>query len=149
MASPSRALSAKYLYVCTEQLQRIRGTQSKMRERRRIAVVARILGKMVMTKRVSVTGIISIPAPPFKRGGHFVASSLHFWCRWRKNWAKRRGFARSGALCLPGAGHGLLSGVLARCWVAYGCVTSCCDASDTHRSTANRYKRGISSELPE
>ena len=28
--------------------------------------------------------IISIPAPLFKRGGHFVASFLSFCCRWRK-----------------------------------------------------------------
>ena len=40
---------------------------------------------MVITKRVSVTCIISIPAPLFKRGGHFVARFLHFCCRWRKN----------------------------------------------------------------
>ena len=81
---------------------------------------------MTITKRVSVTGIISIPAPPFKRGGHFVASSLQFCCRWRKNrlrllvdtprrvrlrvalsgscfavTGKSRGFARSGALGQP------------------------------------------------
>ena len=30
-------------------------------------------------------GIISIPASLFKRGGHLVASFLHFCCRWRKN----------------------------------------------------------------
>ena len=51
--------------------------------------------------------IISIPAPLFKRGWHFVARFLHFCCRWRKNMAARRGFARSGALGLPGAEHGL------------------------------------------
>ena len=41
--------------------------------------MARILEdwNLVITKRVSVTGIISIPAPLFKRGGHFVASFLH------------------------------------------------------------------------
>ena len=40
------------------------------------AVVARILRKMVMSKRVSVTGIISISAPLlFKPGCHFVADS--------------------------------------------------------------------------
>ena len=44
--------------------------------------------------------------------GHFVASFLHCCCRWRKNRAKSRGFARSGALGLPGAGHGLAGGVL-------------------------------------
>ena len=54
-------------------------------------------------------GIISIPAPLFKRGGHFVARFLHFCCRWCKKRAARRGFARSGALGLPGAGHGLAS----------------------------------------
>ena len=32
-----------------------------------------------------VTCIISIPAPLFKRGGHFVASFLQFCCRWREN----------------------------------------------------------------
>ena len=50
-------------------------------------------------------GIISIPAPVFKRGWHFVARFLHFCCRWHKKRAARRGFARSGALGLPGAGH--------------------------------------------
>ena len=30
-------------------------------------------------------GIISIPAPLFKRGVHFVERFLHFCCRWRKN----------------------------------------------------------------
>ena len=53
--------------------------------------------------------IISIPAPLFKRGGHFVARFLHFCCRWRKKRAARGGFARSGALGLdahaePGSG---------------------------------------------
>ena len=34
---------------------------------------------MVITLSVYLLrGIISIPAPLFKRGGHFVASSLHF-----------------------------------------------------------------------
>ena len=56
---------------------------------------------------VTVTCIISIPAPLFKRGWHFVASFLHFCCRWREIRAKCRGFARSRALGLPGAGHGL------------------------------------------
>ena len=46
-------------------------------------------------------------------GGHFVARFLHFCCRWRENWAKRRGFARSGALGLPSAGHGLAGGFCA------------------------------------
>ena len=79
-------------------------------------------------------GIVSIPAPLFKRGGHFVARFLQFCCRWRKNrlrllvdmprrgrlrvalsgscfavTGKSRGFARSGALGQPGAGHGLAS----------------------------------------
>ena len=49
-------------------------------------------------KRVSVACIISISAPLFKRGEHFVARFLHFCCRWRKNRAARGGFARSGAL---------------------------------------------------
>ena len=43
--------------------------------------------------------------------GQIVASFLQFCCRWRKNRAKSRGFARSGALGQPGgqpgAGHGL------------------------------------------
>ena len=56
--------------------------------------------------------IISIPAPLFKRGGHFVARFLHFWCRWRKNRPASLGCPAAGALGLPGAGHGLLSGVL-------------------------------------
>ena len=47
-------------------------------------------------------GIISISAPLFKRGGHFVENFLHFFCRWRKNTLARGGFARSGALGLPG-----------------------------------------------
>ena len=67
---------------------------------------------MVMTKRVSVTGHYINSRPLFKRGGHFVASFLHFCCRWRKKRAARGGFARSGALGLPGAGHGLAGGVL-------------------------------------
>ena len=50
-----------------------------------------------------------MPAPLYKRGGHFVACFLHFCCRWRKNRAARGRFARSGALGLPGAGHGLAS----------------------------------------
>ena len=61
---------------------------------------------------VSVTCIISIPAHLFKRGGHFVERFLQFCCRWRRNRAKSRGFARSGALGQPGAGHGLAGGVL-------------------------------------
>ena len=40
---------------------------------------------------------------------HFVARFLHFCCRRRKKRAAREGFARSGALGLPGAGHGLAS----------------------------------------
>ena len=54
-------------------------------------------------------GIISISAPLFKRGWHFVASFLQFCFQWRKRLAKSRGFARSGALGQPGAGHGLAS----------------------------------------
>ena len=42
----------------------------------------------------------------------FIERFLRFCCRWRKNRAKSRGFARSGALGLPGAGHGLAGGVL-------------------------------------
>ena len=52
--------------------------------------------------------IISILAPLFKRGGHFVASSLHFVAEG----AKSRGFTRSGALGQPGEGHDLAGGVL-------------------------------------
>lgn len=37
------------------------------------------------SKFVSVSCIISIPAPLFKHGRHFVASFLHTCCRWRKN----------------------------------------------------------------
>ena len=63
---------------------------------------------MVITLSVYLLlGIISIPAPLFKRGWHFVASFLHFCCRWREIRAKCRGFARSRALGLPGEGHGL------------------------------------------
>ena len=57
-------------------------------------------------------GIISIPALLFKRGGHFVARFLHFCCRWREKRTARGGFARSGALGLPRAGHVVQSGVL-------------------------------------
>ena len=67
-------------------------------------------------------GIISIPAPLFKRGWHIVARFLHFCCRWRKKRAARGGFARSGALGLPGAGHGLAAclGVSTRCLTCLG-----------------------------
>ena len=41
--------------------------------------------------------------------GHFVARFLHFCYQWRKKRAARGGFARRGALGLPGAGHGLAS----------------------------------------
>ena len=41
-----------------------------------------------------------------------IARYQHFCCRWRKNRAARGGFARSGALGQPGAGHGLAGGVL-------------------------------------
>ena len=40
----------------------------------------------------SVHGIISIPAPPFKLGGNFVARFRHFCYRWRKNTVKSREF---------------------------------------------------------
>ncbi|MBR4309605.1 MAG: hypothetical protein IKT79_01130, partial [Akkermansia sp.] len=56
--------------------------------------------------------ITAIPAPQFKRGWHFVERFLHFCCLWRRNRAARGGFARSGALGQPGAGHGLAGGVL-------------------------------------
>ena len=72
------------------------------------AEVARILrnGGLVITLSVYLLrGIISIPAPLFKRGGHFVADG-------GKKRAARGGFARSGALGLPGAGHVVQSGVL-------------------------------------
>ena len=48
--------------------------------------MARIRGRvgMVITKRVYVTCIISIPAPLFKRGWHFVARFSHVCCQWRK-----------------------------------------------------------------
>ena len=51
-------------------------------------------GGMDITKRVSVTCIISIPAPLFKRGGHYVARFLHFCCGWRKNRLSLRAFGR-------------------------------------------------------
>ena len=71
--------------------------------------------------------IISILAPLFKRGGHFVASSLHFVAEGAKTelrlrvalsgscyaeTGKSRGFTRSGALGQPGEGHDLAGGVL-------------------------------------
>jgi len=56
--------------------------------------------------------IISIPVPLFKRGGHFVASFLHFVADGGKKRAARGGCARSGALGQPGAGHVVQSGVL-------------------------------------
>ena len=47
------------------------------------AVVVRILRKMVITLSVYLLrGSISITAPLFKRGWHFVARFLHFCCRW-------------------------------------------------------------------
>ena len=42
---------------------------------------------------VSVTGIISIPAPLVKRGWYFVANFLQFCCRWRKKRAARGGWS--------------------------------------------------------
>ena len=42
---------------------------------------------------VSVTCIISIPAPLFKRGWHFVARFLQFCCRWLKKRAARGGWS--------------------------------------------------------
>ncbi len=41
---------------------------------------------MVITLSVYLSqGIISIPAPLFKRGWHFIAAFLHFCCRWLGN----------------------------------------------------------------
>ena len=63
------------------------------------SAVARILWNrgMGMAKSVSVACIISITAPRFKRGGNFVASFLHFCCRWREN--RLRLLVDKGLLC--------------------------------------------------
>ena len=62
---------------------------------------------MVITKRVSVTGHCINFRPSVQARQAFCCELPAFCRHWHKKRAARGGFARSGALGLTGAGHGL------------------------------------------
>ena len=62
---------------------------------------------MVITKRVSVTGHYINPRPSVQAWMAFCCAFPAFLLPMAREQTARRGFARSGGLGLPGAGHGL------------------------------------------
>ena len=96
-----------------------------------------------MTEILQKKTCSAMPAPLFKRGGHFVARFLHFCCRWRKKRAARGGFTRSEALGLPGAGYGLAGGVLWGFEINFQRASGCSLAPRARSSAPMAFAAGV------
>lgn len=88
-------------------------------------------------------GIISIPAPGSSVEGILLRGSCIFFADGAENRAKSLGFARSGALGLPGAGHGLAGGVLWGLEINFQRAAGCSLAPRARSSAPMAFAAGV------